>query len=169
MPTSRGRNNQVVKQVGEYLVACELARRGLIVATFAGNVPDYDLIATDLKGASCPIQVKTVRGGSWQFSIDKFVDISLKGKRQVVGKKKRLSVPQLICVFVLAAENYGQDQFYVLKWSKVRDLLISHHKRMLKSHGGVRPKKSNSMHCAIPEQNLRRYKDNWDLILESFG
>jgi len=47
-----GRSNQLIKQMGEYLVACELARRGLVVATFSGNVPDFDLIATDFKGAS---------------------------------------------------------------------------------------------------------------------
>jgi hypothetical protein len=49
MQMARGRSNQLTKQVGEYLVACELARRGLLVATFSGNVPDFDLIATDLK------------------------------------------------------------------------------------------------------------------------
>ena len=74
-----GRSNQLIKQIGEYLVACELARRGLLVATFSGNVPDFDLIATDLKGSSYPIQVKTIKGGSWQFSIDKFVDIAFEG------------------------------------------------------------------------------------------
>jgi len=37
-----GRGNQLTKQLGEYLVACELARRGLLVATFSGNIPDLD-------------------------------------------------------------------------------------------------------------------------------
>ena len=36
-----GRQVQLTKQVGEYLVAAELSRRGLLTATFAGNVPDY--------------------------------------------------------------------------------------------------------------------------------
>lgn len=58
-----GRSNMLIKQIGEYLVACELARRGLVVATFSGNVPDFDIIATDFKGSSCPIQVKTIKGG----------------------------------------------------------------------------------------------------------
>lgn len=168
MATGRGRNNQLTKQVGEYLVACELARRGLIVATFSGNVPDFDLIATDGKGASCPIQVKTMRGGSWQFSTDKFADITFKGKRQVVGRKKPLPVPQLICVFVLASEKYGQDKFFVLKWSKVRDIVVANHKRWLKAHGGIRPKKYDSMHCSIYEAELKPYKDDWGLIKKSF-
>lgn len=50
-----GRSNQLTKQIGEYLVACELARKGLITTTFSGNVPDFDLIVTDFKGSSCPI------------------------------------------------------------------------------------------------------------------
>ena len=38
-----GRQVQLTKQVGEYLVAAELSRRGLLTATFAGNVPAYDI------------------------------------------------------------------------------------------------------------------------------
>jgi len=159
-----GRSIQLTKQIGEYLVACELARRGLLVATFSGNVPNFDLIATDLKGSSCPIQVKTIRGGGWQFSIDKFVDISLHGSKQLIGDKKPLPIPQLVCVFVLAAEKYGEDQFFVLEWSKVQDILIAAHKRWLDLHGGVRPRKPDSMHCAIVERDLRDHKDNWSLI-----
>lgn len=136
------RSNQLTKQVGEYLVACELARRGLLVATFSGNVPDFDLIATDFKGFSCPIQVKTIRRGAWQFSIDKFADITFDGSRQLIGRKKPLPIPQLVCVFVLAAEKYGEDQFFVLEWAKVQDIVISSYRRWLDTHGGVRPKKN---------------------------
>jgi hypothetical protein len=159
-----GRSNQLIKQIGEYLVACELARRKLLVATFSGNVPDFDLIATDFKGSSCPIQVKTIKGGAWQFSIDKFAEISFVGSRQLIGDRKPLPIPQLVCVFVLAAEKYGEDQFFVLEWSKVQDILLGNYKRWLDSHGGVRPKRFDSMHCSIVEADLRSYKDNWPLI-----
>lgn len=50
-----GRNIQLNKRIGEYLVACELARRGLLVATFSGNVPDFDLVATSADGRSVPV------------------------------------------------------------------------------------------------------------------
>ncbi len=159
-----GRSNQLTKQVGEYLVACELARRGLLVATFSGNVPDFDLIATDLKGISCPIQVKTIRGGAWQFSIDKFVEITFDGQKQVVGRKKPLLIPQLVSVFVVAGENYGEDKFYVVEWSKVQEILIAHHARYLDSHGGVRTKVFDSLHCSLAESELREYRDNWSII-----
>ena len=159
-----GRNNQLTKQVGEYLVACELARRGLLVATFSGNVPDFDLIATDLKGFSCPIQVKTIKGGTWQFSIDKFVEITFDEKKQLIGRKKPLPVPQLVGVFVVAGEKYGEDQFFVLEWSKVQDILIAHHARYLDSHAGVRPKVFDSLHCSLEMSELEGYKDNWAII-----
>ena len=42
-----GRENHLVKQVGEYLVAAELCRRGFIATTFTGNVPEFDLLAID--------------------------------------------------------------------------------------------------------------------------
>jgi hypothetical protein len=161
---STGRSNQLTKQVGEYLVASELARRGFMVATFSGNVPDFDIIATDFKGDSCPVQVKAARRGSWQFSINKFVDITLDGKRQIVGKKKPLAVPHLVSVFVIVEEQYGDDRFYVLEWSTLQDLLITHHKRMLDSYGGIRPRKPDSFHCAIGENELEAHKDNWSLI-----
>ncbi|MBN2321820.1 MAG: hypothetical protein JXR49_22265 [Acidobacteria bacterium] len=163
-----GRSIQLTKQVGEYLVASELARRGLMVATFSGNVPDFDIIATDFKGRSCPIQVKTIKGGDWQFSIDKFSEISFEGKKQILGKKKSLPIPDLVCVFVIAAEKYGEDQFFVVKWSRVRDIIIKHYKYWLDIHGGNRPRKFDSLHCAISEKNLLKYRDNWELIINRF-
>jgi hypothetical protein len=161
-----GRSKQLIKQVGEYLVACELARKGLLVATFSGNVPDFDLIATDLKGSSCPIQVKTIKGGSWQFSIEKFADVTLEGNRQLIGAKKPLSIPGLVCVFVLAAEEYGKDQFYVLEWSEVQDITIANYMHWLDLHGGVRPRKPESLHCAIGPSDLEDHKDKWSIITE---
>ena len=166
MQMARGRSNQLFKQIGEYLVASELARRGLLVATFSGNVPDFDLIATDLKGSSCPIQVKTIKAGAWQFSMDKFVDITFDGSKQLVGHKKPLPIQQLVCVFVIAGAKYGQDQFFVLEWSRVQALLIANHTRYLVSHGGVRPKNPKSLHCSILQSDLRDYKDNWPLIID---
>jgi hypothetical protein len=106
-----GRSIQLNKQIGEYLVACELARRGLLVATFSGNVPDFDVLAVDENGRSLPIQVKTIRGGDWQFSADKFVEIRFDDKRQIVGSKIDSKIPRLLFVMVVAAADYGKDEF----------------------------------------------------------
>ena len=53
-----GRQIQLTKQVGEYLVAAELSRRGLLTTTFAGNVPAYDIVATGGRGQTALVQVK---------------------------------------------------------------------------------------------------------------
>jgi hypothetical protein len=159
-----GRSNQLIKQIGEYLVASELARRGLLVATFSGNVPDFDLIATDLKGSSCPIQVKTIKGGAWQFSIEKFAEITFEGDAQLIGDKKPLSIPELICVFVLVTDHYGKDQFFVLEWAQVQEILIRRYRQWLDSHGGKRPRNPNSLHCSIVPTDLQEFKDNWSII-----
>jgi len=119
-----GRSIQLNKQIGEYLVACELARRGLLVATFSGNVPDFDIIAGAANGRSIPIQVKTVRGGEWQFSVDKFVEVRFDDKKQILGSKVVPRIPHLLCILVLATE-YGKDRFYILEWEQLCDIAIS--------------------------------------------
>jgi hypothetical protein len=91
-------------------------------------------------------------------------DISFDGSKQLIGSKKPLPIPQLVCVFVIASEKYGEDQFFVLEWSKVQDILIANHKRWLDAHGGIRPKKPDSMHCSIVQNDLQEYRDNWFII-----
>ncbi len=163
-----GRSTQITKQVGEYLVACELARRNLLVATFSGNVPDYDLIATDSHGNSCPIQVKTIRKGTWQFSIKNFIDVSMDGDIQNLGRIKPMNIPELICVFVIASRSYGKDQFFVLKWGEARKIIIKEYKHWLDSHGGKRPRNPYSFHCSLTPDRIMKYKNNWNLITRRF-
>ncbi|WP_151891987.1 MULTISPECIES: hypothetical protein [unclassified Halomonas] len=47
---TKGRSNKLVGATGEYLVAAELSRRELIATTFTGNVPHYDIVASDENG-----------------------------------------------------------------------------------------------------------------------
>jgi len=162
--TTTGRSIKLVKQIGEHLVASELTRRGFMVEPFSGNVRGYDLIATDIKGNSIPIQVKTIRGGSWQFSIEKYAFITIEGKVQIVGTKKALFNPELICVFVVTSVLYGGDQFYVLKLSQVQDILIANYKRWLDLHNGIRPRNPESLHCSIYPPDLEKFRDNWSII-----
>lgn len=162
MPT--GRSNKLVGQTGEYLVAAELSRRGLIATTFTGNVPHYDIIASDETGRHVSVQVKTSRGTSWQFgNITLYCDITFDGTRQVLGKKKPCPVRGLVVVFVRISED-GNDRFYILTWEDLQDILITHHKTYLAKHSGTRPKKWDSLHCAIAESDLEPYRDKWDAV-----
>ena len=155
-----GLSNQITKQIGEYLVASELGRIRLVAATFSGNVPDYDIIATDSAFHSVPVQVKATNSTTWQFGdMRRFVDVRLDGKKQVIGSPVVLS-DSIVCV-MLALAGYGKDRFYVLSLTKLQEFLIRQHRNALEKHGGVRPKKFDSFHCAIGEQELTPFKDAW--------
>ena len=134
-----GRSNQITKQIGEYLVASALGRIGLVAATFSGNVPEYDIIATDSAFRSIPVQVKASNSSSWQFDNRHFVDVRLDGKRQVLGRPVPLP-DNLVCVFVALSPRYGDDRFYVLSLKALQKLVITGYRKYLKRLGGVRPK-----------------------------
>ena len=62
---SKGMKNQLTKQLGEYLAAAELSRRGVVCTTFMGNMSRFDLLAMNSKGDSQLIQVKARTKGSF--------------------------------------------------------------------------------------------------------
>jgi len=155
-----GRGNQITKQIGEYLVASALGRLGLVAATFSGNVPEYDIIATDKEFRSIPVQVKASNSSSWQFDNRHYVDIQLDAKRQVLGRPVPLP-NNLVCVFVALSPQYGGDRFYVISLKALQKLVIAGCRKYLKRFDGVRPKKFDSFHGAISERDLAQYQDAW--------
>ena len=164
---AKGRNTQLVKQIGEYLVACELARRHLLVATFSGNVPDFDIIAADEAGLSLPIQVKTIQTGEWQLRVDKFAEITFSGKKQIIGKKLSHHVPHLLHVMVVATQ-YKHDRFFILEWEQLRDVALAAYATWLETKGGIRPKNYQSLHCSVSPDALKQFEDRWDTITNRF-
>jgi len=164
---TKGRNNKLVGQTGEYLVAAELSRRGLIATTFTGNVPHYDIIASNEVGRHVPVQVKASRHPSWQFGdITRYCAISFKGKRQIVGRPVPCPVRGLVVVFVLIGST-GADQFYILSWRALRDMLVRRHKAYLARHHGRRSQKWDSLHSAITKEALEPYRDRWYVLEKS--
>jgi hypothetical protein len=155
---------QLAKQVGEYLAAAELCRRGFVAATFSGNVQHYDILASDEKGNKIAVQVKTIRGGSWQFDARNIVKINILGKKQVLGAKKKEPYPNLICIFILMDE-YGRDQFFLFSWRELQNLLVRNYRAWLKKHNGIRPRNPRSFHSSINPTDLENYKDNWNILL----
>ncbi|MCC5903768.1 MAG: hypothetical protein JJT87_17780 [Halomonas sp.] len=161
---TKGRSNKLVGATGEYLVAAELSRRGLIATTFTGNVPHYDIVASDENGQHVSVQVKASRGPSWQFgNITQYCEIAFDGKKQIVGDKKQCPVRRLIMVFV-RVEDSRNDRFYILPWDCLRDILVGLHETYLAKHNGTRPKRWDSLHCALAENELELYRDKWDVI-----
>lgn len=158
-----GQSMQLAKQIGEYLTAAELCRKGFVAATFSGNVPHYDILASDESGKKIAVQVKTIRGGSWQFDARKFVNIAMSGNKQVLGAKKKEPYPNLLCVFILL-DNYGSDKFYIFPWKELQDMKINGYKIWLDKHGGERPRKPESFHSSINYKVLKKHEDIWDII-----
>ena len=109
-----GRNMQLTKQIGEYLAAAELCRRGLIATTFTGNVPEFDILAINEKRETIPVQVKTIQSGSWQSDVTKFLIIDIEQGVQTIRGKVKLQNPNLVCIFIKLIKS-GKDEFYILK------------------------------------------------------
>ncbi len=158
-----GQSMQLAKQIGEYLTAAELCRRNYMAATFSGNVPHYDILASDLEGNKIAVQVKSIRGGSWQFDIRKYVNVTMSGDKQNLGKLTREPYPNLICVFIMI-NDYGSDRFYIFPWDILQKVVVNSYKEWLSKHGGVRPRKPDSYHCSVNKVHLADYEDNWELI-----
>jgi hypothetical protein len=152
---------QLTRQIGEHLVVAKLGRLGIIATPFAGNVPEYDIMASDLSGHSLPIQVKAINGPSWQFKATSFLDIEFKGKKQVVRGKIKLLNPNLICVFVYLKKE-GNDDYYILKLKDLQQHFFEHYK------GGIRPNNPESIHCAVRPKELAKHKGKWPLITRHF-
>jgi len=68
----RNFKTQLAGQIGESLVVAELGRRGIVATTFAGNVPDIDILAYR-DGATVAVQVKSVRAGNVSFNARRFM------------------------------------------------------------------------------------------------
>jgi hypothetical protein len=152
---------QLVRQVGEHLVAAELGRRGYVATPFAGNVPMFDLLAANVEGVAIPIQVKAIKGPSWQFQVDTFLTIEIVDGEQVIKGNTRLLNPDLICVFILLKDR-GGDEFYIFRLQDLQDYFARTYK------GGRRPRNPQSMHCAVWPKDLERFRDNWGLVESSF-
>lgn len=161
---ARGRNNKIVGQTGEYLVAAELSRRGLICTTFTGNVPHYDLIASNESGMHLSVQVKASMRGSWHFShVTDFCEIEFLGDRQIVKDKKPCPIRGLVVVFV-KVDTDRNDEFYLLTWDDLRALITENHTAYLAKHRGVRPKNPGSLHVSVRSEQLLPYRDNWAIV-----
>jgi len=153
----KGRDNQLTKQIGEHLVVSKLGRLGYLATPFAGNVPFFDILAINDQWQIIPIQVKTIKGPSWQFSINNFLDIEIKDNEQIVNGKIKLDKANLIYVLVKLKDDEN-DEFYILQLKDLQEYFFNNYK------SGIRPKNPTSMHCAVWSDELIKFKDNWNLL-----
>jgi hypothetical protein len=168
-------NNQLTRQIGEHLVVSKLGRLGIFATPFAGNVPDFDVLASDLSGHSIPLQVKTINGGGWQFNSNKFLEIEHKGDCQVVKGEKKLRHPDLVCVFVLLKPD-ERDEFYIFPLRALQQRCLKGYLKDSKGElfpGGKRPRNPQSTHGAVRPRDLQEYRvkedRDWSLITKHFS
>jgi len=163
-----GHDTKLTGAIGEFLVAAELCRRGLMATPFAGNVPHYDLIASGQRGGHVAVQVKAINGTTWQFDIRRFMKVEFDGKRRLPGPALREPYPNLQVVLVaLRNESRPEDRFFVMNWVELRNLVTRGYRHYLRKHGGVRPRAVGSFHTAIAEHDLTAFEDQWQALLDA--
>jgi hypothetical protein len=165
---SRGRSNKVIGQIGEFLACAEISRRcDCITTPFAGNVPVFDVLATDTRCRAIPLQVKTANGGNWQFDGAQFLDIEFdEGEEtQRVSGIKPIDYPALIHVFVwLGHDKQEPDRFFLCTHEDFQAVIRDAYCRWLDRHGGRRPKNWESTHVSISVENLTPHENRWDIV-----
>jgi hypothetical protein len=90
--------------------------------------------------------------------------------KQTIKRKKLLPNPTIWWVFVLLRDNETReaDEFYVIRLQELQDLVARDYNEMLIRHGGRRPKKSDSTHCILKPEELKNFRDRWDLLQSNF-
>jgi len=154
-------------QVGENLIVSELGRRGIVATTFAGNVPDIDILAYK-NNKSIPLQIKSLASGSLRTNAKKYLNIELKGKKQIIKSLNDNVDRNLIFIIILIGKKLGEDKFYIVKQGIIQDLVYNEHNNFLKKHNGVRPRRFDSFDCSVHLKDLESYENNWSLIENKF-
>ncbi len=135
---------------GEYYVAAELSRRGIIASITLRNTRGTDILATNGEGTrSVTIQVKTTRKkrASW----------ILNEKAETFSSKRHFYV------FVCLGELDERPEFYVVPSKVVARFVKTSHAHWLKSPG-----RDGKAHNDSPMRKFRdldaKYLEKWDTL-----
>jgi hypothetical protein len=168
-----GRQKQLIKQVGEYLVAAELCRRELIATSFTGNVPVFDILAISSNEKMKTIQVKaTTTNSGWNFdAADYLIFDSSENKSQFIKGTRKLPNSDMVFCFVKLGSfgkdnrNLERDVFYLVPVIELQKIIEGKYSAFLKKVDHIRPKKPESHHVKIKQNDISAFKENWDCIL----
>lgn len=147
-------NTLQVGRAGEHFVAAELHRRGAYAVTFSGNMPDIDILASDIARArTVAIQVKTNTAGTWQTS-------TKRGRRR---KKDPDETDFWVFVDLGKDPDARPDYFITPRWW-IENSIHTRHRAYLARHGGRRARSSESTHHAIPVTVIEEWRERWDIL-----
>lgn len=168
-----GWDNKLTELLGNYLVAAKLTRNGLLVSFAPTNAQHVDLLATNKSLKTVPLQLKTIRRGTWQMDARNFLEISFTpletntgGFKQAITGKRELANSDMPYVFVRLGAGPEGDEFFVCLAKDVQRIIMQKYSNWLKLHNGVRPRNSKSTHCGLRNDDLQPFRDNWGSILE---
>lgn len=142
---------------GEFYVAAELTKRGLVASLTSKNTKTIDLLASNSDGSKVvSIQVKTTRYGT---------SFTLGQKDEEIETNE-----SLFYVFVnlnITTQNdtinYGQVDYYVVPMKKVKEYIYNSHRKWLNTPG-----RNGQQHN---DSSMRRYDiqqddklNNWEIL-----
>jgi hypothetical protein len=159
-----GLSNKLAGQIGEYLVCAELGRRDLIATPFSGNVPTFDVLATDELCRTVPIQVKASRGNQWPTDARHWMKLELENGIQNYTGPSKLQNPELIYVCVAIGKPGVRDRFFILAKADLQKVCVANYTGWMTTKNWRRPRNPASYDCRYDASNLAAFEDNWDLI-----
>jgi len=166
---SKGRDNKLAGQIGEFLVCAELGRRGLIATPFSGNVPAFDILVADELCHTVPIQVKASRGDNWPSDARKWMQITFdpETKAQISRGAEILDNPDLIYVHVaIAPPNGGKDRYFISTQAQLQQVAIKCYSAWMDTISWKRPRNPESYDCRYWIKDVEQYENNWKLIVD---
>ena len=118
----------LTRQIGEHLVVAEFGRHGIVATPFAGNMPDYDIVALTPSGKTIYVQVKAMNSGDWQLSSSHFLIIEYdREKNHQTSTGPRPSPVSPLFYVLVKIIGSGKDEFYVLAYSEVQKIVREHY------------------------------------------
>jgi hypothetical protein len=171
---SKGRNNKLAGQIGEFLVCAELGRRRFIATPFSGNVPAFDVLVADERCRTVPIQVKASQAKKWPNNVRDWMEITFdeETERQNYLGPKKIENRDLIYVFVAIASSSveaDKDRFFILTKAQLQKVIIKSYGGAMEKKGWKHPRSTESYLWRISIAELEKFEnekfeDNWKLI-----
>ncbi|MEA3343698.1 MAG: hypothetical protein U9Q92_06025 [archaeon] len=156
-------------QFGEYAVAAELCRCGLVATTFTRNMPGFDILALNYSTKkSFRIQVKTVKSGEWSLDAKRFLNFDEElfnnGIQKITNRKNNDETD----FFVFVKMDEKGDKFFILTENEIEEIVYQNYKSFLDKIDGIRPKNPKTTHTAVQEKDIVKFKvkGRWDIFFE---
>ena len=150
----RGARNQQTARAGELYVAAELNRRGAYAVTFAGNMPGFDILASNVnRNRLVFLQVKTRRVGNWQTTVNQ-------GRPMLEDPDKN---EFWVFVDLWKHDDEPPDYYIVADWW-MRNNIFEVHQEYLKRHSGTRPRTQASLHHKIELPRVAHGSNKWERL-----